>query len=68
VGCGTPRSGSGTASGRPPERIVDALLDQSEEFSRLWAAHEIGSHRYEERRRIQHPELGILELHCQVLS
>lgn len=57
------RQGAGSRAGE----IVDALLEQSEEFTRLWSAHEIASHRYEQGKRLQHPELGILELHCQVL-
>jgi transcriptional regulator with XRE-family HTH domain len=47
-------------------QIVEALLDQSAEFAELWSAHEIGVTRTEPKR-IQHPELGLLELHCQVL-
>jgi transcriptional regulator with XRE-family HTH domain len=46
--------------------IVDALLAESPEFTKLWSDHEIGlSH--QDLKRIQHPELGILELHCQLL-
>jgi hypothetical protein len=48
-------------------RIVDALLRESEEFAALWSAHEIGVRRVGDAKRIQHPDLGILELHCQVL-
>ncbi|MHA6761527.1 helix-turn-helix transcriptional regulator [Streptacidiphilus sp. PAMC 29251] len=47
-------------------RIVDALLDRSEEFTELWGAHEIGLG-HSGPKRIQHPDLGVLELHCQVL-
>ncbi|MET4782903.1 helix-turn-helix transcriptional regulator [Glaciihabitans sp. UYNi722] len=46
--------------------IVDALLDSSEEFRDEWSRHEVGK-RQGTRKRIQHPELGILELDCQVL-
>ncbi|WP_329456931.1 helix-turn-helix transcriptional regulator [Streptomyces sp. NBC_01497] len=46
--------------------IVDSLLATSEEFRTVWSAHEIGlSHTA--RKRLSHPDLGILELHCQVL-
>jgi transcriptional regulator with XRE-family HTH domain len=46
--------------------IVDALLTQSAEFTDLWSAHEIGVP-HSASKRIQHPEVGVLELHCQVL-
>jgi transcriptional regulator with XRE-family HTH domain len=46
--------------------VVDALLAQSPEFAELWAAHEINSvHSYE--KRLQHPEVGVLTLQCQLL-
>lgn len=47
--------------------VVDALLGESEEFTALWSAHEIGVRREGDRKRIQHPDLGVLELQCQVL-
>ncbi|MFG3104010.1 helix-turn-helix transcriptional regulator [Streptomyces sp. NPDC048182] len=47
--------------------IVDALLERSEEFAALWSAHEIGLRHEADAKRIQHPDLGLLELHCQVL-
>ncbi|MFF3751524.1 helix-turn-helix transcriptional regulator [Streptomyces sp. NPDC002018] len=53
-------------AGSPAGRIVDALLERSEEFAALWGAHEIGVVR-DDSKRISHPELGVLELHCQVL-
>ncbi|MDX2641986.1 hypothetical protein PV341_00010 [Streptomyces sp. PA03-1a] len=46
--------------------IVEALLAQSPEFRDLWQAHEIGV-RCGEVKRLLHPELGLLELNCQVL-
>ncbi|MEW2547103.1 helix-turn-helix transcriptional regulator [Streptomyces sp. NPDC047002] len=46
--------------------IVDALLAQSEEFRTVWAAHEIGMV-HTSQKRITHPDLGLLEVHCQVL-
>jgi hypothetical protein len=56
------RQGADSRAGR----LVTALLKQSDEFAALWSAHEIGVRR-PELKRIQHPDLGILELHCQVL-
>jgi hypothetical protein len=46
--------------------IVDALLAESAEFAALWSDHEIGI-TYHDAKRIQNSEVGILELHCQVL-
>ena len=46
--------------------IVEALLTESEEFADLWIAHEIGVTR-SDSKRILHPEVGVLEMHCQVL-
>jgi hypothetical protein len=46
--------------------IVDALLAESPEFAQLWKAHEVATtHALE--KRLQHPEVGVMELHCQVL-
>ncbi|HET6860135.1 MAG TPA: helix-turn-helix transcriptional regulator [Streptomyces sp.] len=47
-------------------RIVDALLAESEEFTALWNRHEIGVRR-PESKRFTHPDLGVFELHCQML-
>lgn len=47
--------------------VVDALREESEEFTALWSAHEIGVRREGDRKRIQHPDLGVLELQCQIL-
>ncbi|MFJ4846636.1 MULTISPECIES: helix-turn-helix transcriptional regulator [unclassified Streptomyces] len=46
--------------------LVEALIANSPEFRDLWQAHEIGV-RCGEVKRIVHPELGLLELECQVL-
>jgi hypothetical protein len=45
----------------------DALLERSPEFAALWERHEIVA-KYDEHKRILHPELGLLELQCQVLT
>nr|WP_296063518.1 helix-turn-helix transcriptional regulator [uncultured Actinoplanes sp.] len=52
--------------GRAKE-IVDALLDRSEEFRRIWAEHHIGE-TYTDRKRLLHPQLGELDLYCQTLN
>jgi transcriptional regulator with XRE-family HTH domain len=46
--------------------IVRRLLEQSAEFTALWAEHEIGI-QYTDEKRMLHPELGLMKLHCQVL-
>jgi len=56
------RDGAGSRA----SAIVDRLLEESAEFARLWSAHEVGIRRYD-MKRIVHPELGVLALHCQVL-
>ncbi|GAB2621978.1 helix-turn-helix transcriptional regulator [Pseudactinotalea suaedae] len=47
-------------------RLVDELLERSEEFRRVWADHEIGIRPHTVKRFV-HPELGGLELTCQRL-
>jgi transcriptional regulator with XRE-family HTH domain len=46
--------------------MVEVLLAASSEFAALWSEHEIGLTRHEQKR-IRHPEVGELALHCQVL-
>ncbi|GIG86102.1 helix-turn-helix transcriptional regulator [Plantactinospora endophytica] len=46
--------------------IVDALLAGSAEFAALWSEHPVPT-AYCGQKRIDHPQLGLLELHCQVL-
>lgn len=46
--------------------LANSLLEQSEEFRTLWADHEIGLEP-DEVKRFQHPEVGRLDLNCQVL-
>jgi transcriptional regulator with XRE-family HTH domain len=46
--------------------LAGLLLEQSEEFRTLWADHEIGVEP-DEVKRFQHPEVGRLDLNCQVL-
>lgn len=47
--------------------IVEALLARSEEFAAVWGTHEIEVHRPDDTKRVHHPDLGVLVLHCQVL-
>lgn len=46
--------------------LVDSLLAASPEFAAVWAEHDIST-LYRERKRFSHPQLGLLELHCQTL-
>lgn len=46
--------------------VVDALLGASDEFAALWAKHDVTTpHSYE--KRLRHPEVGLMILHCQIL-
>ncbi|WP_109394794.1 MULTISPECIES: helix-turn-helix transcriptional regulator [Mycobacteroides] len=47
-------------------RFVELLMAESTEFRSLWKQHEIGV-TPREIKRYQHPEVGLLELHCQIL-
>lgn len=47
--------------------LVSELLRVSDEFAALWNDHEVSAH-HARSKRIQHPELGILELDCQILN
>ena len=46
--------------------LVDALSARSEEFARVWADHEVGR-RHSKVKHLVHPEVGELEVYCQVL-
>ena len=46
--------------------IVRALQKASEEFAELWERHEV-ARRFEDHKVLVHPELGPIELDCQVL-
>jgi hypothetical protein len=46
--------------------LVDALLARSQEFARIWEAHEVRTG-HEREKRLQHPEVGVMHLQCQVL-
>lgn len=53
------------ASSRATE-IVESLLAASGEFRDIWALHEVGL-RHRTTKRIRHAEVGVMDLHCQVL-
>ena len=47
--------------------LADALRERSDEFAARWQQHEVGIRLSDQRKRISHPEVGVLELDCQVL-
>jgi transcriptional regulator with XRE-family HTH domain len=47
--------------------LVESMRARSAEFASLWEEHEVAVRRGD-RKRIAHPELGVIELHCQVLT
>lgn len=49
------------------EEIVETLLETSAEFASFWRAHEINTYYDGYRKRVLHPELGLLDLDCQLL-
>ncbi len=46
--------------------LIRQLQAASPEFRRLWDQHEVGFH-YDDSKTVVHPEVGRLQLHCQVL-
>ncbi|WP_245642456.1 helix-turn-helix transcriptional regulator [Nonomuraea candida] len=46
--------------------LVHALLEHSAEFRELWERHEVAVRRFDRKRRL-HPEVGVLDLTCEVL-
>ncbi len=46
--------------------LVERLTAASEEFAALWTEHEVAV-RPADRKRIIHPEVGVLNLLCEVL-
>ncbi|MEV7426397.1 helix-turn-helix domain-containing protein [Streptomyces sp. NPDC091212] len=54
-------------SGNPrAARIVAELRERSAEFVRVWDRHEVAK-RFEDHKTLVHPELGRIEVDCQVL-
>lgn len=59
------RAALGRRAGSDPEatRMVTELERRSEEFAELWARQEVAVRRGD-RKRLVHPQLGLLELNC----
>lgn len=47
--------------------LAEALLERSAEFAARWSEHEVGISLTNQHKRLIHPELGLMELNCQVL-
>jgi transcriptional regulator with XRE-family HTH domain len=47
-------------------KIIETLLAESPAFAAIWAEHRISA-LYKDAKRISHPELGLMDLHCQTL-
>ena len=47
-------------------RLIEVLQEASEEFTRLWARQEVAK-RFADHKTVMHPELGAIEVDCQVL-
>lgn len=52
--------------GSPAAGLADTLRRTSDEFAQLWERHEVGL-RWSDTKRFVHPELGRLDLYCQLL-
>lgn len=56
-----------TSRGVPgAQALVERLLAESAEFAEVWARHEVATHTGQ-RKTLIHPELGAVDLDCQVL-
>jgi hypothetical protein len=52
--------------GSQAEKLTEALLARSPEFAELWRGHPVPGP-YCAPKRLLHPQVGLLELHCQML-
>lgn len=59
------RAAAGRRSSADPEAtsLIAELLGRCAEFATLWAAHEVAFRR-DDRKRINHPALGLIEVNC----
>jgi transcriptional regulator with XRE-family HTH domain len=60
------------ATGRFPQdtrlsELVTMLIEGNEQFARLWASGTVGPHR-EDRKTIEHPKAGPVDVDCDVLT
>lgn len=52
--------------GSRAEELIGLLSEESEEFRTVWAEHEV-HRRHSKLKRLRHPEVGRLDVYCQVL-
>lgn len=52
---------------RRGRQLADRLVESSLEFARLWADHDVSWRPGDEPKHFDHPQVGPLELECQVL-
>ncbi|MGW5456196.1 helix-turn-helix transcriptional regulator [Nocardia sp. NPDC003979] len=59
------RAAAGRRSATDPEAssLISDLLRRSDDFAARWAAHDVAFRR-NDRKRINHPSLGVLEVNC----
>lgn len=50
----------------PAAALARLLRARSEQFAAFWDEHEIGLG-YTDQKRVQHPQVGLMQLHCQML-
>jgi transcriptional regulator with XRE-family HTH domain len=60
------RTAATQGSNSSAAKLAATLTRESPEFAAFWADHEIDL-QFSEQKRLVHPELGILNLHCQML-
>ncbi|NQX37060.1 helix-turn-helix domain-containing protein [Herbiconiux sp. VKM Ac-2851] len=61
------RATSSLRAGDPDvERFVAELEQVSDEFAELWQNHEVALRRFD-HKRVQHPEVGVLDLSCEIV-
>ncbi|WAC57207.1 helix-turn-helix transcriptional regulator [Gordonia sp. SL306] len=57
------REGAGSHAGE----IADALLAVSQDFGEIWGRHDVATSLTDQRKRLLHPDLGLIEVFCQTL-
>lgn len=59
-----------TSSRRSGDReittFINKLIEQSPEFANLWHHHDVAVHRFD-HKRVHHPEVGIIDLNCEII-
>jgi transcriptional regulator with XRE-family HTH domain len=49
------------------QALIDALVATGEEFTEIWARHEVGL-RHPSTKRLVHPKVGLLEVDCETMA